>query len=650
MREIFAMAALAVLLLPVPPAQDAVVPVPADVKVEGVPPIPQAIADGLAKYANFTAAELLTWHPTRRQIVVTTRLGDAWQIYGVEGPGKSPVLLAPDAVTPSVWAGYDPADPDALVFVKDAGTGAEAYNLFRLQPGAAPQLLTDGKSRYAAPPLSSPVWNRDGKWIAYDSTERNGRDRDLWIMQPADPKSARRLGDFEGIWVPQDWSPDGNTLLAANLLSSGSVHTLWRIDVRSGERRPITPVDENVLWDNARFSRDGRTVFAISTRGSGVARIWRSDAGGIWLPVTPEADEVAAFEISPDGAMAGLIVDRGNTDELQVVDLTTRKPRRLPKLPPGILSHLAWRPGSRELGFTQQNLRTFGDVFSIDTSLATLTRWTKSASGAFDSDALPEPEVVSWKSFDGRTISGIYYRAAAKFTGPRPVMINLHGGPLLRSRPQFVGRSNYFLNELGVSIIYPNYRGSAGFGPAFAAADDGRGREGAIKDIGALLDWIGRRPELDAHRVMLTGASYGGYLALEAGARYNDRIRCIYEGVGQTNLVTYLEQTEPSRQADRRLEFGDERDPDMRAFLLSISPVTHASLLKKPTGIVHPANDVRVPVSQGRELVDALKANGTPVWYMEYANGGHDNFPRTRADDMYNFVCWVQFVKTYLLN
>jgi dipeptidyl aminopeptidase/acylaminoacyl peptidase len=315
-----------------------------------------------------------------------------------------------------------------------------------------------------------------------------------------------------------------------------------------------------------------------------------------------------------------------------------------------VLSHLSWRPASREIGFTIQTAHTFGDVFSIDTSLATLTRWTKSDSGDFDPDTLPQPEVITWRSFDGRTISGLLYRPSRRFTGPRPVMINLHGGPGLRARPTFVGRSNYFLNELGVAIIYPNVRGSSGFGDAFLNADDGMKRIGAIRDVGALLDWIAAHPAFDKNRVMLTGASYGGYLALEAGAQYNDRIRCIYEGVGLTNLVTYLEQTEASRQDDRRLEFGDERDPAMRAFLLSISPVTHASQLKKPLAIVHPGNDTRVPVSQARALVAALTSNNTPVWYMEYANAGHDSVPRNRADDQYNFACWIEFVKRYLLN
>ena len=650
MRNLFRAAALTLLMTSIG-AQEAMLPPPPDVKTEGVPPIPRAIADGLARYANFTSAQLLAWHPSRRQIVVVTRLEDAPRLYMVEAPGKTPQSLSPDAVSSSVWARYDPADPNSLVYVKDAAAGAEAYNLYRLNPEkGTPTLLTDGKSRYAAPPLGSPVWSRQGTWIAYDSTERNGKDRDLYVMQPSDPSTARRVAEVDGIWLAQDWSPDGNALLATNEISSGSVCTLWRIDVRSGERKAIAPLDDHAYWGNARFAADGRTVFAISTRGNGVGRIWQSSRSGVWRPITPEQEEISEFELSADGQLAAMIVDHGGTDELRVIDVATRKPRRLPPLPPGVFSHLVWRPGSREIGFTIQTEHTFGDVFSIDTSLATLTRWTKSEAGGFDPETLPPPQVITWRTFDGRTISGLLYRPAARFTGPRPVMINLHGGPQLRARPTFVGRSNYFLNELGVAIIYPNYRGSSGFGDDFAAADDGMKRAGAIKDVGALLDWIAANPSLDKTRVMLTGASYGGYLALEAGAQYNDRIRCIYEGVGQTNLVTYLEQTEASRQGDRRTEYGDERDPAVRAFLLSISPITHAALLKKPLGIVHPGNDTRVPVSQARELIAAVKANGTPVWYMEYANAGHDSFPRNRADDQYNFACWIQFVKTYLLN
>jgi dipeptidyl aminopeptidase/acylaminoacyl peptidase len=168
--------------------------------------------------------------------------------------------------------------------------------------------------------------------------------------------------------------------------------------------------------------------------------------------------------------------------------------------------------------------------------------------------------------------------------------------------------------------------------------------------IGALLDWIAGRSDLDKDRVMLTGASYGGWLALEAGIHYNDRIRCVMEGAGITDFVTYLEKTDPARQENRRQEFGDEREPQMREFLLSISPITRAKDLKKPTFILHPAKDIRVPVGQARELLDALKKNNATVWYAEFADAQHDNFPNNAQNLNWMLSAWIMFVKTFLVN
>jgi dipeptidyl aminopeptidase/acylaminoacyl peptidase len=634
-------------------AQEVNVAIPPGVKVEGVPPIPQQIADTLARYGDYRSARFVSWHPTKRQVLVSTRLESVPQLYAVEAPGRTPVAVttAPEGVSTSIWAQYDPADPNTIVFVKDASAGKEAYNLYRYDVTSKEiTLLTDGKSRYASPPLSHPIWARGGKWIAYDSTERNGKDRDLWVMQPSDPKTARRLGDFENIWLPLDFSPDGNYLLAINTIASGSDGKLWRIDVRSGERKALVDLTEPGNWDEARYSPDGKTIYALSDRG-GVERLWKL-AGDttVWFAVTDDKHPATRFDLSSDGLMAAVVIDRGSTDELQVFDLATKKPRSTSAIPPGIINDLHWRPGTREVAFSFQNPRNPGDAYSLDTSMGTLTRWTTSPVGAFDPNTLPQPEVITWKGVDGTMLSGILYRPSVKFTGPRPVIVNFHGGPFGSFRPIFYGRSNYFLNELGIAIVNPNVRGSSGFGPAFAAADNGRGREAALKDVGTLLDWIAARPDLDKERVMLTGASYGGYMALEAGIMFNDRIRCVYEGAGQTNLVTFIEQNQPDRIADRRLEYGDERDPEMRKFLLSISPVTRAAELKKPIGIAHPGNDIRVPVSQAREMVEAVKKNGVPVWYMEYANVGHDGFPGTLQNYNFNFAAWIQFVKLYLVN
>lgn len=174
---------------------------------------------------------------------------------------------------------------------------------------------------------------------------------------------------------------------------------------------------------------------------------------------------------------------------------------------------------------------------------------------------------------------------------------------------------NDLINELGVALIFPNVRGSTGYGKTFSQLDNGFLRENTYKDIGALLDWIGQQPELDAKRVMVTGGSYGEHMTLAVATRYSDRIACSVDIVGISNLVTFLEHTEAYPRDSRRLEYGDERDPKMRAYLESIRPMNHVKDISKPMMVVAGVNDPRVPKSESDQIVKELVGNGTPVWY-----------------------------------
>ena len=636
-------------LLPQPtPAPEKTIARPPSITVEGIPPIPQSIADGLARYAQFRQAQMQAWHPAKRQILVTTAFGAVPQIHLVEGPGRDRRQLTwfPNGVGPLVAPSFDPADPNTFVFQYDAANGdARALYRYDLTTGDV-TLVADTKSRYPH------VWSRQGKWIAFDSTLRNGKDRDLYVMQPADPKSMRLVTQVEGPWSPEGWSPDDSTLLATEIFTNSETY-IWLVNVKTGQKETLTPRGEKAQWFNPRFSADGKKVYAVSDRGGDTPRVWRCDiATRTWTAITSESDIVdinAGLEVSSDGQMVAVVMDRGSSTELQVIDLGTLKPRPLPPMTKGVVSQMRWRPGSREIGFSLGSLKSQGDAYSIDASLGTLTRWTASET-VFNADALPAPEVVEWKSFDGQVISGILYRPASKFTGARPVMVQIHGGPDARDRARWQGRSNYFLNEMGIALLYPNVRGSLGFGRKFEQMDNGRGRDGAIKDIGAMLDWIATRPDLDTQRIVLAGPSYGGWLALEAGIVYNARIRGIIEGAGITDFITYLDQTPAARQENRRREFGDERDPEMRAYLTSISPITRAAELKKPTFILHPGQDTRVPVAQARALLEALKANKATVWYAEFADANHDTFPTTVPNIDWMLASWIMFIKTFVLN
>ena len=198
-----------------------------------------------------------------------------------------------------------------------------------------------------------------------------------------------------------------------------------------------------------------------------------------------------------------------------------------------------------------------------------------------------------------------------------------------------------------MALLFPNVRGSTGYGKIFSQLDNLFLREGTYEDIGTLLDWIGQQPNLDAGRVMVTGTSYGGHMTLAVATRYNDRIAASVDIVGMSNLVTFLEHTEAYRRDLRRVEDGNERDPKMRAFLESIAPMNHVKEITKPMMVVAGVNDPRVPKSESDQIAKVLAENKTPVWYLAAKDEGHGFAKKKNAD--FQFYTTVLFIQKYLL-
>ncbi|HYX26055.1 MAG TPA: prolyl oligopeptidase family serine peptidase, partial [Thermoanaerobaculia bacterium] len=307
-----------------------------------------------------------------------------------------------------------------------------------------------------------------------------------------------------------------------------------------------------------------------------------------------------------------------------------------------------------EVGFAVSWARSSADVYSYDPDRRRLDRWTASEVGGLDPETFALPRLVRYPTFDKdakgapRTIPAfVYLPPRDRFPGKRPVVINIHGGPEGQARPGFLGSNNYILNELGVAVIVPNVRGSSGYGKSYLKLDNGKLREDSVKDIGALLDWIATQPELDAARVMVTGGSYGGYMVLAAMTHYSDRLCCAWEAVGISNFVTFLEHTQEYRRDLRRVEYGDERDPQMRAFLEGIAPVNHADRITKPLMISQGANDPRVPLHESDQIAAAVRAKGVPVWYLVAKDEGHGFQKKSNAD--YQRAVLLEMIRTFLL-
>jgi dipeptidyl aminopeptidase/acylaminoacyl peptidase len=342
------------------------------------------------------------------------------------------------------------------------------------------------------------------------------------------------------------------------------------------------------------------------------------------------------MELSPDGRTIAYTVNEDGLSVLRFMDARTGRAIAGPTLPPGVIGGLAFDAESRRIGFSLSASDSPSDVWSYDLRARALTRWTESEVGGLDPRTFVRPEVVRFATFDSvngqrRTIPAFVYRPR-NATGPTPVVIDIHGGPEAQSRPFFNSRIQYWVNELGLTVIEPNVRGSTGYGKEFVGLDNGFKRLDAVRDIGALLDWIATQPGMDKDKVVVYGGSYGGYMVLASMVEYNDRLAGGINIVGISNFVTFLQNTEGYRVDLRRVEYGDERDPAMRAFQEKIAPLNNAQKITKPLFVIQGANDPRVPRSEAEQIVAKVRANGGDVWYMLAMDEGHGFRKKANSD------------------
>lgn len=543
-------------------------------------------------------------------------------------------------------ATFEPLKGDYILFVKDVG-GNEFGQLYRMDfsTGAVTLLSDGGRSQNGGV-----VWSNSGKRIAYSSTRRNGADRDIYLMNPLEKGSDKLLMQVSGGgWGVLDWSPDDQQLLVGEYISANESH-LWLANVATGKKMSLTDRSEKgVAIGGAQFSKDRKGIYFTTDKGSEFSRL-----AYMHLPskkvdyLTTIPWDVDGFELSKDGKQVAFLTNEAGMSKLYLLNTATKKYEDVKNLPVGLYSGLEFHNNGKDLGIAINSAQSPTDVHVLSTTTGKLERWTESELGGIVPSELSVPELIKWKSFDDREISGFYYKAHQKFTGKRPVIINIHGGPEGQSRPGFIGANNYYLNELGVAMIFPNVRGSSGYGKTFLALDNGDKREESVKDIGALLDWIAKQPDLDATKVMVTGGSYGGYMTLAVATHYNDRIKAALDVVGISHFTTFLKNTESYRRDLRRVEYGDERDPQMAAFFEKIAPLNNAHKIKKPLFIVQGGNDPRVPRTEAVQMAEKVRNNGGVVWYLEAKDEGHGFAKKNNAD--FQRYATILFVKNYLLD
>jgi dipeptidyl aminopeptidase/acylaminoacyl peptidase len=622
-----------------PPAAPAVVEKPAALTAEGIPAVPADLAMRSRPYMEFRTAGFSGWNARDRSMLITTRFGNVNQLHRVAGPLGDREQLTFEAEP--VRGSWSPAG-DVLVASKDVG-GSEFFQLYTLAYGRL-TLLTDGLSRNGFD-----SWSHDGRWLAYSSTRRNGSDSDLYVMDPRTPSTSRMVAQVEGGgWAIADFTHDGRSALAVKYISVTKSNP-FLLDLASGRMTPIGDHNRDISYGGGEFAPDG-TLWITSDEGSDFQRLGRLDtATGQFAPVVTGLNwDVENFDLSEDGSTIAFVTNEAGISRLRLMDTRTGAMRLVSGLPAGTIAGLQIAPWGT-IGLSLSAARSPSDVYSVDPQTLAVTRWTHSETGGLDVTANVEPELIEVRSFDGERVSGFLYRPdPRRFPGSRPLLVNIHGGPEGQSRPGFLGRNNYLINELGIAIFYPNVRGSTGFGKRFVSLDNGPAqRENSVKDIGAFLDRLQADPGLDRSRFAVTGGSYGGYMCYASAIRYGDRLRAANCVVAISNWVTFLENTQSYRRDLRRVEYGDERDAAQRAQLMAISPLTHVADLRIPLMVVTGANDPRVPQSEADQMVAAVRAGGRPAWHLIGQNEGH-GFAKKENQD-YQFWVSLMFWQANLL-
>ncbi len=612
---------------------------------ENIPEISSELANKVKKYSEYRSAGLVAVHPTKDEVVIVTRFGATSQLHIV-----NQALGARTQITffdePISNASYEPISGDYLIYSRDIG-GNEFGQLYKLDLKTRNStLLTDGGRSQNG----GVTWRKDGKGFYFSSTKRNGGDRDIYYMDPENPKSAQLVLEVKGGgWQISDISKDNKTLLVQEYLSANESH-LYTLNTDTKKLQELTdPKMKKVVFSGPLFS-NADEIWLVTDKDNEFQRLATMNIRTKKINyITSNIKwDIETYVLSEDRKMMLFTANEGGTTKMYLMNTADKKYEEVKNVPIGVVGAVEFSKDGKSIFFDQLTAKTASDVYKMDVKSGDIQRWTASELGGIQESDISLPKSISWKSFDKQDISGFYYPTSSKFTGKRPVVIIIHGGPEGQSMASFLGASNYYTNEMGVAIISPNVRGSSGFGKTFIAKDNGFLREDSVKDIGALLDWIAQQPELDKDRVMIMGGSYGGYMTLATAFHYADRIRCSVDIVGISNFTTFLQNTEEYRRDLRRAEYGDERDPKMATFFEKIAPLNNIDKIKKPMFIIQGTNDPRVPVTEATQMRDKLKQQGNTVWYLEAKDEGHGFRKKPNVD--FQRLAVIRFMEMYLLN
>lgn len=615
--------------------------------VEGITAPTADLTERWEQYQNIRGASVADWDAKGQGLYIATRFANTAQIHHVARPAahREQITFFKEPIT---GANVCPdANRDGFLFTRDNG-GDENFQVYYFdRKNGSSRLLTDGKSRNGGA-----KWNTKGTKIIFTSVKQNSPDINFH-MRSLDKDDTEVLLENKGNgWSIADWSKDESKLLVVNYVSINE-SKLFIYDIASKKMTQIRPSDKQIAYSDATFTHDGKGIFLISDEDTEFAALRYYDLATQKMSKIVELDwDIQGFDLSKDGAT--LIFSANENGYSKLYKLNTKSMKHTPiQIPNGVLGGVRFNDDGVRVALSLTTATASSDAYVLDLKTNKLERWTFSELGGLNAQSFVDCSLITFPTFDKdertgkpRMIPAFLYMPK-NANGKTPVVVDIHGGPEGQSLPNFSNFRQFLANELGIAVLVPNVRGSSGYGKTYVKLDNGMLRENSVKDIGALLDWVAKQPNLDASKVAVYGGSYGGYMSLACMTNYNDRFRCGVDLFGISNFVSFLKNTSAYRVDLRRVEYGDERDPKMAAHLQKISPLTNIKNITKPMFIYQGANDPRVPLSESEQMVEALKKNGNEVWYVMAKDEGHGIAKKANRD--YTMAAIAMFFKKYLL-
>lgn len=414
---------------------------------------------------------------------------------------------------------------------------------------------------------------------------------------------------------------------------------LFRVDDASGEWRKVDPALLGAAFHPFAFTPDNGAVYAWQSPKGGPMEVVREDMQtGQRTVVAPatlgsiEIVEFSAFPRVPFAVASATGVPKAHYLNDSAPDTVLHKTLSA-QFPDAYVHFINFTDDGQKLLFEVQSDRDPGSyyVFDKQTGKATLLFANMPL---IDSDQMAERKPISFAARDGLTITGYLTMPKHPANKKLPMVLLPHGGPFGIFDEWYFDGDSQFLASRGYAVLQVNFRGSGGRGVAFREAGYRQWGGKILDDLIDGVKWANARADIDAARVCVYGASFGGYAALMLPVREPAMFKCSVGYAGRYDMVTKYDQR--GIKGDTRgtnflkMTMGD--DP---AILAANSPSRLADQIKLPVLLVHGAKDETTDLDQAEAMRDALVKAGRPPEWMMVEREGHGFYDSEHRKDFY---------------